>query len=67
MPEPVNFDDTRCELCECYGIQHDGPEHGGRCEATDGRGNRCDCPGFELPPDDDEEDDRYGMDQDPVR
>ena len=55
----MNFDETRCELCECYGIQHDQPERGGPCEATDGRGTPCGCPGFETPPNDDTEPERY--------
>ncbi|UVT31510.1 hypothetical protein SEA_SEJANUS_78 [Mycobacterium phage Sejanus] len=49
MPEPINYDDTPCALCDCYGIQHDDPEHGGRCHAILGPRGRCDCPGYEPP------------------
>ncbi|QRY48121.1 hypothetical protein JVX93_15835 [Mycolicibacterium boenickei] len=59
MPRPINHDDARCELCDCLGIQHEDPERGGPCTTPDGRGGHCDCPGFEMPPDDDEEGDRY--------
>lgn len=52
MPECLNFDDARCALCDCYGIQHDGPERGGRCESIDGWGEPCGCAGFEVSADD---------------
>lgn len=54
MPEPINFDETRCGLCDCYGVQHRDPEHGGPCEAFDGWGEPCSCPGFELPADEED-------------
>lgn len=56
MPRPINHDDTRCALCDCLGIQHDGPEHGGPCTTPDGHGGRCECPGFEVPMEDDDDD-----------
>ncbi|NOR03663.1 hypothetical protein HGK72_26795 [Mycolicibacterium fortuitum] len=65
MPRPINHDETRCALCDHLGIQHHLPEHGGPCEHVEpdhqfpGWGRVCDCPGFELPQQDDEEDDRY--------
>lgn len=54
MAEPINYDATPCGLCDCQGVQHREPEHGGPCEAFDGWGDPCGCPGFELPADDEE-------------
>ncbi|AUX82006.1 hypothetical protein SEA_FRANKIE_80 [Mycobacterium phage Frankie] len=51
MPDPINYDETPCALCDCYGLQHDDPEHGGPCRALDGHGRPCGCPGFEEPED----------------
>ncbi|OMC07081.1 hypothetical protein [Mycolicibacterium fortuitum] len=65
MPRPINHDDERCALCDHLGIQHHLPERGGPCEHVEpdhqfpGWGRVCDCPGFELPPDDDEETNPY--------